>query len=66
MESLCLAQRTQCDPERSSCTDSSGTAYCQCRDGYYKHSPDDVSCLGELCFMHTLHRHILVGVPTAH
>lgn len=45
VESLCVAQKTHCDTERSSCTDSSGTAYCQCREGYYKHNPDDLSCL---------------------
>ncbi|XP_037542303.1 protein HEG [Nematolebias whitei] len=45
MESLCEAQRTQCDPERSFCTDSSGTSSCQCLQGYYKHSPDEMSCL---------------------
>ncbi|GAA6230156.1 protein HEG homolog 1 [Lates japonicus] len=44
-ESLCVAQKTQCDAERSTCTDSSGTAYCQCLQGYYKHNPDDLSCL---------------------
>ncbi|XP_029968221.1 protein HEG [Salarias fasciatus] len=45
MESLCVAQKTQCDTERSACSDSSGTAYCQCLPGYYKHNPDDLSCL---------------------
>ncbi|XP_026151894.1 protein HEG [Mastacembelus armatus] len=45
VESLCVAQKTQCDTERSTCTDSSGTAYCQCLQGYYKHNPDDLSCL---------------------
>ncbi|XP_007557174.1 protein HEG [Poecilia formosa] len=45
MESLCEAQKTQCDAERSTCTDSSGTAYCQCLQGYYKHNPEDLSCL---------------------
>ncbi|XP_028249468.1 protein HEG [Parambassis ranga] len=44
-ESLCVAQKTQCDTERSACTDSTGTAYCQCLQGYYKHNPDDLSCL---------------------
>ncbi|XP_072253336.1 protein HEG [Leuresthes tenuis] len=44
-ESLCEAQNTQCDKERSTCTDSSGNAYCQCHQGYYKHNPDDLSCL---------------------
>ncbi|KAF7668534.1 hypothetical protein LDENG_00003110 [Lucifuga dentata] len=44
-ESLCSAQKTQCDTERSICTDNSGTASCQCLRGYYKHSPDDLSCL---------------------
>ncbi|XP_076026120.1 protein HEG [Genypterus blacodes] len=44
-ESLCSAQHTQCDTERSICTDNSGTAYCQCLQGFYKHNPDDASCL---------------------
>lgn len=44
VESLCVAQQTQCDTERSTCTDNSGTAYCQCLQGYYKHNPDDLSC----------------------
>ncbi|XP_074515747.1 protein HEG isoform X2 [Sebastes fasciatus] len=44
-ESLCAAQKTQCDAERSACTDNSGTANCQCLEGYYKHDPDDLSCL---------------------
>lgn len=46
VESLCVAQKTPCDTERSTCTDSSGTAQCQCLQGYYKHNPDDLSCLG--------------------
>ncbi|XP_056145971.1 protein HEG isoform X2 [Lampris incognitus] len=45
VESLCVAQKTQCDTERSTCTDSGGTAYCQCLPGYYKHNPDDLSCI---------------------
>ncbi|XP_035532834.1 protein HEG [Morone saxatilis] len=45
VESLCVAQKTQCDTERSTCTDSSGTAHCQCLEGYYKHNPEDLSCL---------------------
>ncbi|XP_074550216.1 protein HEG isoform X2 [Halichoeres trimaculatus] len=45
VESLCVAQKTQCDTERSTCTDSSGAAYCQCLPGYYKHNPEDLSCL---------------------
>ncbi|XP_039456366.1 protein HEG isoform X1 [Oreochromis aureus] len=45
VESLCAAQNIQCDKERSSCTDTSGIAYCQCQEGYYKHNPDDLSCL---------------------
>lgn len=44
-ESLCLAQKTQCDTERSTCMDSSGVAFCQCVPGYYKHNPDDLSCI---------------------
>lgn len=46
VESLCAAQKTQCNPERSTCSDSSGTARCQCFQGYYKHNQDDQSCLG--------------------
>ncbi|XP_044072855.1 protein HEG isoform X2 [Siniperca chuatsi] len=45
VESLCAAQKTECDTERSTCTDISGTASCQCLQGYYKHNPDDQSCL---------------------
>ncbi|XP_070694782.1 protein HEG [Pempheris klunzingeri] len=45
VESLCVAQKAQCDTERSTCTDNSGTALCQCLQGYYKHNPDDLSCL---------------------
>lgn len=45
-ESLCAAQKTQCNPERSTCSDGSGTARCQCFQGYYKHNLDDQSCLG--------------------
>ncbi|XP_034418388.1 protein HEG [Cyclopterus lumpus] len=45
VESLCVAQKTQCDAERSTCTDNSGTANCRCLQGYYKHDPDDLSCL---------------------
>lgn len=46
VESLCAAQKTQCSPERSTCSDGSGTARCQCFQGYYKHNQDDQSCLG--------------------
>ncbi|XP_070771173.1 protein HEG [Enoplosus armatus] len=45
LESLCVAQKTECDTERSTCTDISGTASCRCLQGYYKHNPDDLSCL---------------------
>ncbi|KAM6970571.1 protein HEG [Aplochiton taeniatus] len=45
VESLCVAQQTQCDQERSTCSDSSGSAFCQCLPGYYKHSPEDLSCI---------------------
>uniref|UniRef100_A0A4W5KUX3 Heart development protein with EGF-like domains 1 n=1 Tax=Hucho hucho TaxID=62062 RepID=A0A4W5KUX3_9TELE len=45
VESLCLAQNTQCHPERSFCTDSNGTAYCQCQPGYFKLNPEDQSCI---------------------
>ncbi|KAL0963728.1 hypothetical protein UPYG_G00310080 [Umbra pygmaea] len=44
-ESLCLAQNIQCHPERSFCTDSNGTAYCQCKPGYFKLNPDDQTCV---------------------
>ncbi|XP_019751080.1 protein HEG isoform X2 [Hippocampus comes] len=44
VERLCVAQRIQCNPERSACTDVSGTAQCQCLPGYYKHNLDDLSC----------------------
>ncbi|XP_077393698.1 protein HEG [Festucalex cinctus] len=45
VESLCVAQKIQCNPERSICTDVSGIAQCQCLAGYYKHNLDDLSCL---------------------
>uniref|UniRef100_A0A4W5MKK0 Heart development protein with EGF-like domains 1 n=1 Tax=Hucho hucho TaxID=62062 RepID=A0A4W5MKK0_9TELE len=45
VESLCLAQNTQCHLERSFCADSNGTAYCQCQPGYFKLNPEDQSCL---------------------
>ncbi|XP_064832747.1 protein HEG-like isoform X1 [Oncorhynchus masou masou] len=45
VESLCLAQNTQCHLERSFCVDSNGTAYCQCQPGYFKLNPEDQSCL---------------------
>ncbi|XP_051937608.1 protein HEG isoform X2 [Hippocampus zosterae] len=44
VERLCMAQKIQCNPERSACTDVSGTAQCQCLPGYYKHNLDDLSC----------------------
>ncbi|XP_062312995.1 protein HEG isoform X2 [Osmerus eperlanus] len=44
-ESLCLAQKVPCDTERSDCSDSSGTAYCRCRPGYFKLNPGDMSCI---------------------
>ena len=47
VESLCLAQNIQCHPEHSFCTDSNGTAYCQCQPGYFKLNPEDQSCIGE-------------------
>ncbi|KAL4616642.1 hypothetical protein GN956_G21922 [Arapaima gigas] len=43
-ESLCEAQGPQCDPDRSECTDTDGTAFCQCHSGYFKHNTDDLSC----------------------
>ncbi|XP_061735879.1 protein HEG isoform X2 [Nerophis ophidion] len=45
VESLCLAQKIPCDGERSACSDVNGSAQCQCLQGYYKHDPDDLSCL---------------------
>ncbi|KAM9447401.1 protein HEG isoform 1-T1 [Salvelinus alpinus] len=45
VESLCLAQNTQCHPEHSFCTDSNGTAFCQCQPGYFKLNPEDQSCI---------------------
>ncbi|XP_061548699.1 protein HEG isoform X2 [Phycodurus eques] len=45
VESLCVAQKVQCNPERSTCSDVSGNAQCQCLPGYYKHNLDDLSCL---------------------
>ncbi|XP_036830707.1 protein HEG isoform X1 [Oncorhynchus mykiss] len=45
VESLCLAQNIQCHPEHSFCTDSNGTAYCQCQPGYFKLNPEDQSCI---------------------
>ncbi|XP_070304285.1 protein HEG [Salvelinus sp. IW2-2015] len=45
VESLCLAQNTQCHLERSFCADSNGTAICQCQPGYFKLNPEDQSCL---------------------
>ncbi|XP_048834192.1 protein HEG [Brienomyrus brachyistius] len=43
-QSLCQAQAVQCDMDRTECEDTSGVAVCQCRDGYFKHSRDDLSC----------------------
>nr|XP_023693531.1 protein HEG homolog 1 [Paramormyrops kingsleyae] len=43
-QSLCQAQSMQCDTDRTKCEDASGVAICQCRDGYFKHSRDDLSC----------------------
>uniref|UniRef100_A0A673HQC5 Protein HEG-like n=1 Tax=Sinocyclocheilus rhinocerous TaxID=307959 RepID=A0A673HQC5_9TELE len=43
-ESLCLAQKTKCDLQYSECTDSSGTSYCQCKPGYFKKNPEDMTC----------------------
>ncbi|XP_061697854.1 protein HEG [Syngnathoides biaculeatus] len=45
VESLCVAQKVLCNPERSTCSDVSGTAQCKCLPGYYKHNLDDLSCL---------------------
>lgn len=44
VESLCLAQKTKCDPQYSVCTDVSGTPYCQCLQGYFKKNPGDMTC----------------------
>ncbi|KAJ8252764.1 hypothetical protein GJAV_G00205300 [Gymnothorax javanicus] len=43
-ESLCLAIGTQCDPQRTNCTDADGTISCQCYAGYFKHSMEDLTC----------------------
>ncbi|XP_061082876.1 protein HEG [Conger conger] len=43
-ESLCVAMGTQCDLERTNCTDTDGTTSCQCRAGYFKHSTEDLTC----------------------
>ncbi|KAJ8415208.1 hypothetical protein AAFF_G00009060 [Aldrovandia affinis] len=43
-ESLCAARKTQCDTDRSNCTDTDGTTFCQCRAGYFKHNTEDQSC----------------------
>ncbi|XP_043104509.1 protein HEG [Puntigrus tetrazona] len=43
-ESLCLAQKTKCDLQYSECTDTSGTPYCQCKPGYFKKNPEDMTC----------------------
>ncbi|XP_062389769.1 protein HEG [Sardina pilchardus] len=45
VESLCREQSHECDPERSVCRDDSGTPYCECREGYYKHHDQDKTCL---------------------
>ncbi|XP_035250263.1 protein HEG [Anguilla anguilla] len=43
-ESLCIAMGTQCDPERTNCTDADGTTSCQCHAGYFKHNIEDLTC----------------------
>ncbi|XP_018582078.1 protein HEG isoform X2 [Scleropages formosus] len=45
-ESLCAAQKTQCNPQRAECTDTNGLIVCQCHPGYFKQSADDMSCVG--------------------
>ncbi|KAG5283424.1 hypothetical protein AALO_G00041930 [Alosa alosa] len=45
VESLCKEQSHECDPDRSVCRDDSGTPYCECREGYYKHHDQDKTCL---------------------
>lgn len=47
-QSLCQALEVQCDTDRTKCEDTSGVTTCQCRDGYFKHSRDDLSCRGRL------------------
>ncbi|XP_052421115.1 protein HEG isoform X1 [Carassius gibelio] len=43
-ESLCSAQKTKCDFQYSECKESSGTPYCQCKPGYFKKNPEDMTC----------------------
>ncbi|KAK2904807.1 hypothetical protein QQF64_032935 [Cirrhinus molitorella] len=43
-ESLCVAQKTKCDLSYSECTDTSGITYCQCKPGYFKKNPGDMTC----------------------
>ncbi|XP_018587917.2 protein HEG-like isoform X1 [Scleropages formosus] len=43
-ESLCATLMTRCDRQRSECTDTNGTIFCQCRSGYFKLSTNDLSC----------------------
>ncbi|KPP60416.1 hypothetical protein Z043_121589 [Scleropages formosus] len=45
-ESLCATLMTRCDRQRSECTDTNGTIFCQCRSGYFKLSTNDLSCRG--------------------
>ncbi|XP_031415685.1 protein HEG isoform X2 [Clupea harengus] len=45
VESLCKVQSHRCDTERSDCRDDSGSPYCECREGYYKHHDQDKTCL---------------------
>ncbi|KAK3569009.1 hypothetical protein QTP86_021583 [Hemibagrus guttatus] len=44
MKSLCLAQRNRCDTQYAVCSDSDGTPYCQCHEGYFKKNPEDSTC----------------------
>ncbi|KAI7808618.1 protein HEG [Triplophysa rosa] len=44
VESLCLTQKTKCDPQYSVCSDVSGTPSCQCLPGYFKKNPGDMTC----------------------
>ncbi|XP_063069503.1 protein HEG [Engraulis encrasicolus] len=44
-ESLCRKQNHQCDPTRAVCRDDNGAPHCECREGFYKHSEQDKTCL---------------------
>ncbi|MBN3307403.1 HEG1 protein, partial [Amia calva] len=42
--SLCARIHPQCDTNRSTCTDTTGIAVCQCKAGYFKYKPDVSLC----------------------